>query len=125
MLFVPLGRVTNHTDGLLVCQAEELHLLPVERTHLPRVTVQLLRAVLLGFLHVRLTQVLQSQTGHRLVLGQGPAQGAGSILSRPVLLQAGLAEAVAAFEDHGIPEDVAAYGTGEVDLREREPTGHV
>lgn len=128
LLVFPWG-VADHTDGLFVQQAIQLELLVVGRAHLSWITVQLPsclfhREALL--LHTRLTQVLQGQTGHGVVQVLGSAQRAvpSSSPSSPVLLQAGSTEAVGALEDHRVPEDGAAYGTGQVLLGQRQPACH-
>lgn len=126
LLVLPRG-VAHDTDRLLVQQAVQLKPLSVKRAHLPPCFPHILTLLLLFLLlHTGLTQVLQGQAGHRLVHALGPAQGAVSFpsLPRPVLLETGSAEAVGALEDHGVPEDVAAYGTGEVLLGQREPACH-
>lgn len=125
VLLVPPGGVTNHADRLLVLRAEELEPLPVERTHLPRLSARLLRPQLraVALLQVGLAEVLQDQAGDRLVQGLAPAQRAvPAPADAPVLLQAGRAEAVAALEDDRVSEDLAADGAGQVGLR--EPTCH-
>lgn len=127
LLVLPRG-VAHDTDRLLVQQAVQLQLLPMKRAHLPPCFLHFLTLLLLSpsLLHTGLTQVLQGQAGHRVVHAVGPAQGTVSFpsLPSPVLLETGSAEAVGALEDHGVPEDVAAYGTGEVLLWQKEPACH-
>lgn len=101
----------------------------MKRARLSWLTVQLLSCFLqtLAFLDVRLTQVLQGETGYWIIQTLGSAQRAVAVSSplSPVLLQTGCTEAVAALEDHRVLEDFTAYGAGEVDLWEREPASHV
>lgn len=126
VLLVPLRGVADHADGLAVHHAEQLEPLLVNGAHLPGEDVQLLpRLQLLAVLHARLAQVLQGEAGHRVVHRAAPAQGALSVAPRsPVLLQTGGAETVAALEDHGLLEDLAADGTGQVHLGQRQPDCH-
>lgn len=126
VLLVPLRGVANHADGLTVHHAEQLEPLLVNWAHLPGEDVQLLpRLQLLAVLHARLAQVLQGEAGHRVVHRAAPAQRALSVAPcRPVLLQTAGAEAVAALEDHGLLEDLAADGTGQVHLGQRQPDCH-
>lgn len=128
VLFVLFWSVANHTDGLIVLRTEKLELLPMKRTELPRVAALFplrFSLILPSLVQVRLAQVLQGEARYGVIHRLVPAHRAvAGPPGAPVLLQAEFTEAMAALEDHRVSEDIAAYGTGQVDLREREPTCH-
>lgn len=122
MTLVHSRGLAHHADGLLVVHAEELQLLAVLRA---RRLLLALASLVLG-LHEGLAEVPQRQVARRLLFrGSPPANGTvPENCAFPKVLQAGPAEAVAAREQDGIAEDVAAHGTRQVLFGQLGRHGH-
>lgn len=131
MSLVLFGGVAHAAESLQIVQTEELEDFPVRGTHhvrqLQRLAAPAGSGLSSGRAHPVLL-VLQEGVGHVLQrqadrgLRQGtlpPAHGALAprLLLVPELLQAGPAEAVAALQNHGVPEDLAADGAGQLLLQ--------
>lgn len=127
MPLVLLGRVTHAADDLKVVQAEKLQDFAVRGAPLLRrrrrrglIPGPVGAALPLLLLEERVGHVLQRQA-HRGLRQRALAPADGTLAPRlplaPELLQARPAEAVAALEHHGLPEDLAADGAGELLLQ--------
>lgn len=104
-----LRGLTHHTDRLFVNQTEEFELLSMQITvHL---VVALLRVLSLDLLE-SLADISQCQIGWRVGLGaSSPANWTPLELRVPAALQTVPAEAVAAWQQNRVLEDVAAHRT--------------
>lgn len=107
MALVCFGRLAHHTNGQLVFLAEQLELLSVLRAELPGLSGLPPSSTL----HKGLAQVPQSQVGGRVAPGRAPAAHRASASGRglPTALQTLPAEAVAARQQDGVPEEVTAH----------------
>lgn len=118
---VCFGGLTHHTDGQLLLLTEEFELLPVLGAQLP---AGLGRLPLSSGLGEGVTEVPERQVGRRVApraaspAHRAAARGRGAL---PEALQTPPAEAVAAGQQDGVPEDVTAHRTTQVLLWQGQP----
>lgn len=120
MTYVAGGKLAIDAGGKQLLDTEEGERLAVLRARH--------RIVLLVLLDVRRARLLQHGIDDQMVPGgRQTAQRAAEVLwvAVPVVLQAGLAEAVPAEQHHGLPQDLGAHGAGQVLLELGESGGHL